>query len=404
MFRLQRRHWRKSFAVLGIGLGSAAAVAVAADTAADLFLSKVRAGLSTDAVDLRGVACMESVERTRYAPRGTGSTCGDFLATAAKAPRGALQWRSRLRLDVTAGSAEEQFSLVQATRFERNDVGGILSAAAAGSGEFGTFLRSVAAGGAGVLQALGPQQTSLGPMMAFGFTLPPAASGAVFHGSLLVVPDSGGVRRLTVEAENVNNACRIQYSTDYAATRIGDTGILAPQSSTMEMISKDGTELRTETYYSGCRKPVAAPAPVASDPPKPIPSNIRFRARFQPPVDAATAATGDPVIAVIRTTVKDKQAGIIIHAGDRLHGRIVLIEQNMSPSRWNIAVVFQTIERGVGDRGIDQGVEQPVTLVPVDEAANPEIRKLRPANGTYFTISGASATLDQKYETEWETR
>jgi hypothetical protein len=172
----------------------------------------------------------------------------------------------------------------------------------------------------------------------------------------------------------------------------------------MESILKDGTELRTETYYSGCRRPVAKVQAAASDP-KPMPPNVRFRIRFQPSIDSATTATGDPVTAVIRTTVKDKQTGIIVHAGDRLHGRIALIEQTLSPKpQWHIAVAFETIERGVGDHGIDQGVEQPVAIAPVDEAEGPQQQKLRPPNGNYYVFSGANVVLDQKFETEWETR
>lgn len=374
-----------------------------AAVAADVTFTRVRSGLSADVADLRGVACMESVERTRYASRsGLGASCADLITAAGRAPRGPLQWRSRLRLDVTAGSMTEEFSLTDASRFERNDIGGLLAAATAGSGEFSIFLQNLIAANPESFQARGTQQTSIGPLSAFTFASLPM-KGTAYRGTLFVTSDSADLRRITMEADNAGESCRVQYTTDYATTRLGERYVLVPRNSTMLSISKDGSEYQTDTYYSGCRRPAPpAVSPAAADL-KPIPPGIRFRVRFQPSIESATAATGDPVTAVIRTTVKDKQKEIIIHAGDRLHGRIALIEQQLVPQpRWNVAVVFETIERGVGERGIDQGVEQPVSLVQVDEAGSPEAQKLRPPNGGYFVFGGASAQLAS--ETEWETR
>ncbi len=281
---------------------------------------------------------------------------------------------------------------------------GILSAANAGEGEFTTFLRKLTAATAPPFQSMGPQQTTLGRLPAFGFLLP-APGGVTFHGSVFALPNSGDPRRLIMSAEAVGSACRIQYITDYTVSRVGDREMLVPQSSVMSTISKTGEELRAVTYYSGCHRPAVETAAQVAPATKPLPPNTRFRVRFEPGIESSTAATGDPVVAVIRTTIKDKQNGTIIHAGDRLHGRIALIEEYLSPKpHWNIAITFQTIERGVGDRGIDQGIEQPVSLVPVDDLASAEIQKLRPPNGNYYVFQGPSVVLDQKFETEWETR
>lgn len=418
------------------GVVSAVALALAADTAVDAVLGKLRPELVADVSDLRGVACMESVERTRYAPRrpSANATCGELIAGVGATPRGAMLWHSRLRLDVTAGSNEEHFALTDARILERNDVGGMLRAADAGSGEFSTFLRNLINEDGASFQARGVQQTSAEPLLAFGFTVPedksrflyaspvrPAGSAptrAGYKGSLYIVPQSGDLKRLALEAEDVGDACRVQYSTDYSPTRVGSREIMLPQSSTMDVLYRNGTELRSETYYSGCRRPApetAAAAPgVAADTPKPLPPGVRFRIRFQPPIDTETAATGDPVVGVIRTTVKDKQNGILMHAGDRVHGRIALIEEYMSPGpRWNLAIAMETIERGVGAHGIDQGVEQAVTLEPLDDGDREphdetmgaeEMKKMRPSGGGYFVFHDPNVVLDQKFETEWETR
>ena len=414
MFAFRNRCRRINLSTLCLGLGSAAVLAYAAETAVDLVFAKVRAGVTADIADSRGVACMESVERTRYAARrpNGNATCAQLLAATADTPRGALEWRSRLRLDVTAGPAAEEFALTEASRFETDDVGGMLKAATAGKGEFSTFLRNLIAGEGDPFQSRGPQETSLGRLLAFEFTVPGAkshfpASGA-YRGSLFAIPQTSDLKRLVLEADDVGDACRVQYTIDYNSTRVGDREVILPQRSTMEAVNRNGTELRNDTYYSGCQKATtkATPAAAASAP-KPLPPKVRFRVRFQAPVDNATAATGDPVIGVIRTTVKDKQNGIIVHAGDRLHGRIALIEEYMAPHKqWNLAIVFETIERGVGEHGIDQGVEQPISMVPVDDdiMEPAELQRLRPAGGGFIVFHDPEALADRNFETEWETR
>ncbi len=122
MSGLRNRGSRRTFWTLCAGIGLAAALAAAADVT----FSKVRAGVVADLADSRGVACMESVERTRYAPRrpNANATCAQLIAATADTPRGVVEWRSRLRLDVTAGPAADEFALTQASSFERTDVGG----------------------------------------------------------------------------------------------------------------------------------------------------------------------------------------------------------------------------------------------------------------------------------------
>lgn len=378
------------------GIGTLALVA-----AAEVTFSKAHSVIAADVADLRGVACMETVERTRYAPRASaGATCAQIIAGANDSP-GSPEWRSRLRLTVLAGAKGEEFSLTDAGRFEKTDIGGILAAASAGSGEFSAFLSKTMAADPSLFQPRGTQQTSIGPLTAFAFSLPPG--GAAQRGALFVTSDTGDLRRLALETENTSEACLVRYTTDYATTRIGERYVLVPRNSTMETFLKDGTERRSTSYFSSCRREeaaAAAKAPAAE--PAPVPAGTRFRVRIEPGIQTTTAATGDPVIGVIRSTVKNKQKEIIVHSGDRLHGRIALIEQYLTPTpRWNIAIVFESIERGVGVNGIDQGVEQPVSVVPV-EASSPDADKLRPPNGAYYTLTGPGPVLDR--DEEWEVR
>ena len=368
---------------------------------------------------------MESVERTRYMPRKAagGPTCAGLIAAVATAPLGDVEWHDRLRLNVTAGSAAEEFALTEASRFEGADIAGMLKTADAGRGEFSTFLRNLMAGDGESFETRGVEQTPYGQLQAIGFTVPAARShfqgGAAYRGSLYARPGSNELKRLLLVSENASagagETCRVQYTIDYAETRVGESEIVLPQSSIMDAIERDGKEVHSETFYSSCRRQrTDAAAPSAAAVAKPLPPNTRLKVRFEVPIEGETAATGDPVIGIIRTTVKDKQNGVIVHAGDRLHGRIAAIEEYLLPHlQWNVAIVFETIERGVGEHGIDQGVEQPVTLVPLDdgdrephdEPMGPaELQKLRPTGGGYFVFHDANLLIDKNFEMEWETR
>jgi hypothetical protein len=398
MFGFQGPVPRALVVCLCAGIGTLALVA-----AAEVTFSRAHSSIAADVADLRGVACMETVERTRYASRTpAGATCAQITAQANASP-GSPQWRSRLRLNVLAGAKGEEFSLTDASRFEKSDIGGMLAAAAAGDGEFSTFLNRMISTDPSAFQPRGTQQTSIGPLTAFAFTLP-AAGGSAQRGALFVTSDTGDLRRLALETENTGDACFVRYTTDYATTRIGERYVLVPRNSTKESFLRDGTELRSTSYFSSCRRPDTAAAGRAAAPdPPPVPSGTRFRVRIEPEIQTTTAATGDPVIGVIRSTVKNKQKEIIVHSGDRLHGRIALIEQYLTPTpHWNVAIVFETIERGVGNNGIDQGVEQPVSIAPAEGALSPDAQKLRPANGNYYTLTGASPVLDR--DEEWEIR
>ena len=65
-------------------------------------------------------------------------------------------WHSRLRLDVTSRcDGGENSALTDARNLERSDIGGILRAAAAGSGEFSTFLRNLINGNSAIISGAG---------------------------------------------------------------------------------------------------------------------------------------------------------------------------------------------------------------------------------------------------------
>lgn len=307
-----------------------AAAAIAAD--APLEFDKVRAGIVADVAGTVGLASTETVERARYEKRKKNATCAEMTAAGFEASRGTQNWHDRTRLDVIAADDTQIHALIKPGRFEKGDVGGLLSAH--NSSEFSVFLRNIISGDGEQFQARGVRQMPVGNLAEFGFTVPLLRShfdygkGPVsYQGSLFVTPDSGGLKRLSMLMENEGDACRLEYTIDYTNIRAGTRELVVPQSSVMDLLYADGTEFHSDTRYSGYHWPQPpGTGPGDSNLPKPLPAGLHLKVRLQDPVDGATAAAGDPVTGIVRADVKDKGA-IVVRAGDRLHGHIAILEQ-----------------------------------------------------------------------------
>ena len=139
--------------------------------------------------------------------------------------------------------------------------------------------------------------------------------------------------------------------------------------------------------------------------------------KISPPVDSATAAAGDPITGVIEYAVKQK-GETLVRVGDKLHGRIVRLEQNLLPTpRWTVAILFETISRN--------GIEEKISLRPLDDGdryqeyaqsigrrgggapsvAPSAITTERPAGGGIYGFNDpGNLVLGPKFESDWETR
>jgi hypothetical protein len=148
---------------------------------------------------------------------------------------------------------------------------------------------------------------------------------------------------------------------------------------------------------------------------KALPPKTRIRVKIDPPVNTQTAAAGDLITGAVEHEVKEK-GQVIVRTSDRLHGRILRLEQDMAPvPRWTVAIRFDSIER--------DGVTQPVTFKPIDDGdrtpapvgyggrrslpslAAPPKAIQRPPGAGVFTLPGVgNISLDQKFHSEWETK
>jgi hypothetical protein len=424
-------------------IAAGAAILWAADSTAQSLFNKVRANVVDNVNRFPRYTCVQTVTRSQFVLPVIGSSCATTVAAhERKVSDRALRWHDRLRLDVAVGEKSEMFSWAGASHFETGDVSQFVGHGATGSGEFGSFLASVFGGDAENFVYTGLQDTPLGRLASFNFNVPLSKSHyqysssgksyitVAYHGSFYADDESGELKRLDLQTSEFSSGdvCHVADSIDYTMTKIGASQFMLPSKSSMDVIYRNATESLNETTFSGCREYVGdttirfdvdddgnATGPVSKAALKPLPPHVRLRVHVDPPIDSATAAAGDQIIGVVEMPVKEKNE-VIVHAGDKLHGRILRLDQTVGglTPRWTVAILFETIERN--------GIEQKVLLKPSDDGdrtplypgrgrgstISPITTSLtaeRPAGGGIFSfIESGNLVLGKKFESDWETR
>jgi hypothetical protein len=170
----------------------------------------------------------------------------------------------------------------------------------------------------------------------------------------------------------------------------------------MDVLFRNGGASHNETVYSDCREfagettirfddpePGTKAAP-AKESVSPLPARTGLRIGLEKTIDTATAAAGDEVTGVLLEDAKNKAA----HKNDRVHGRILRLEQVMGASpHWIVAIRFDAIERS--------GQTQPVSLRPLNDGPAAQ----RPPGAGVFIFPGrGDVVIDAKFQSQWETR
>ncbi|HEY4085442.1 MAG TPA: hypothetical protein VGM43_05865 [Bryobacteraceae bacterium] len=412
----------------------------AADAAQELF-NRTRENVVANLKQFPRYVCVQTVTRAQYQLPPAGSSCASVIAARdRKSAERILREHDRLRLDVAVGDKSDMYSWAGASQFDSEDIAHIVSRGTSGSGEFASFLTGVFGGDAQKFTYTGEKALPIGRLAVFDFEVPLERSHyrytvdskdyvtIGYHGSFFVDPATANLRELDVDVHDFpqsSHVCRAQDRIEYAQTKIGDNTFLLPSHSTMDVLYGNYSESLNETTFSGCREYVGdstirfdvdengdTPEEVKRRALPALPPKTRMRVRIDPPVDANTAAAGDPITGVVTSPVKEKGV-VVVNAGDKLVGRIVRLEQTMGPApRWTVAIVFNKLERN--------GVEEKVSMKPDDDGdRSPMVRTMgrvrpqpasfitdeRPAGGGIFSFQeGGDLVLGPNFVSEWETR
>jgi hypothetical protein len=387
-----------------------------ADPVVEELFKQARAKVLDNSKRMPRYTCVETVDRTQYQPTGKAASCQPQ-------PHGNPVVRDRLRLDVAVVNGGEIFSWAGAGKFESHDVDKIVGGGASGSGEFAGFLMGVFGNESEQIRYAGQRKD----LALFEYLVPVAKSGYRFHsngpvitmgyhGTIAVDPADGDLQQLVVEPDGFTASdpvCHVQHVMDYQRVKIGNGEFLLPQVSAMDALYRNGVETLNETHYSDCREYVGestirfddvetgAGTAAAKTPLQPLPAKVRMSIGLTSAINTEIAAAGDAVEGVVLKT------GAVVKAGDRVHGRILRLEQIMTPApRWYVALRFDRIERN--------GVEQPILLRPLDDGVRTAVGKgatypegsLQKPEGAGLFVFGehGNITIDQKFHSEWETR
>ena len=425
-------------------LAAGITVVWAAEGGSQILFNEVRAKVIDNVRRFPRYTCVQTVVRSQFELPRTGSTCARAIANQAANPFDrVLRWHDRLRLDVAVGDKSEIFSWAGASKFEAGDISDLVSRGASGSGEFGSFLAAVFGGDAEGFVYHGLKDMPFGRVASYDFTVPLAKSHyqyaargkgytrVGYRGSFFADLDTAELKELDLLVDEFpvsDGVCRVEDKIQYARVKIGENTFMLPSVSSMDVVYNNSTESLNETSFGGCREYVGESTirfdvdengnvPDAEKRPelRPLPPKTHLRVRIDPPVNSDKAAAGDPITGVVMFPVKEKN-DVVVHAGDKLHGRLVRLEQTMSvPPRWTVAILFETIELN--------GVEQKISLKPDDDGdrspsgpiggrgritpvgAGSSITSERPAGGGIFSfVEYGNLVLGQRFESEWETR
>jgi hypothetical protein len=360
-----------------VGVVAVAWMGVAGQQASDpeTVLQGTRERILADLARLPRYTCVQTITRRYFYPASSDSRSCQELITAHDRRKGEVHTRAwdRLKLEVAIVEGNSVFSWVGASEFGENSLDEFAGRGPLGSGDFGSFLDSVFRH---ALIHFQNEDTLQGRrLLEYAYEMPVNLSGylvrdgsewvpTAYRGSFLLDPDAMDIVRLTVrtaELPKTNPSCQANTETHYQRVAIHDRMILLPQETRLSAVDRDGSESFNVTTYESCREyasksrvlasaPSEAPTEAATPPPpvvKPVSAGLSFSCRIVTPIDSETAAAGDPVEAVLRSPLHDKQANLLLPVGSRLHGRLMQLEHRSGAfNTVRLAVEWESISDG----------------------------------------------------------
>ena len=383
-------------------------------------LNQATAKFASVARRLRRYTCIETMERTYYAPpveKVSAKTMTEppTYGCAGKdfggGPYLRLEAKDRLRLSVAVDRDTEINAWAAASRFDSRSIFDIVGSGLIYSGSFDVGLLEIFQNPGTRIRFVGRRTEGSLERYQYDFDVPLNASHyavkagnewklTAYHGSILVNAATAELSRLfdeTAQLSEATHMCRVQSIVDYHYVLIGNGEFLLPRRSEVTSISPDASEINNVITYSGCREysaesvvrfdgsdvssdiaKAAAPQAIA------LPPGLSVTLALLDPIDTATAAAGDPVSAkVVRTIRAAKSKEILAPAGAVAHGRILQMRRVYDPSQFQISIRFDTLEANAAITPLSLMLQRDLKI----ESAGPKTG-LR-TRGTEFSLPAA---------------
>ncbi len=215
-------------------------------------LEQARARLQAMARNLEKYVCVETLDRSSYRPAASQR----------------LVSTDRVRLEVSLAQGRELHSWPGATRFDARNVDALIGNGPVSTGAFGGYLASVF-GQPGVTFEYAGEQTANGrrvfeyryrvPVEASRFEIKSATAwrAAAYEGSFQVDPESFELSRLTVRTGELPadaGFCKASTTLEYERVHIGDSDVVLPRQSQLDIVLDEEREARNVTTFSKCRE------------------------------------------------------------------------------------------------------------------------------------------------------
>jgi hypothetical protein len=350
----------------------------------NVVLDQARARLQAMAHTLEQYVCIETVNRSYYQrvvpseapPRPEGEpACGNTAAGSAAA-RDPLQLEStdRVRLEVTVSEGRELHSWPGATRFDARDVDELIRDGPVSTGAFGGHLARLFGKPGVTFQYTGERIANGKTVFEYQYRVPLDASHfeikadsawhpVAYEGDFQIDPKSLELERLTIrttELPPVAAFCQAATTLDYQRVHIGDSDVLLPRQSQLEILLKNGKEARNVTTFANCREyqaesEISFNAPTGAETMATrstgrgrvvLPIGLPVTLALTESIDTATAAAGDPIDAkVVKPVRRAGSTEELIPAGATVHGRIRRVEHHLLPTPYIlVAISFNRVD------------------------------------------------------------
>uniref|UniRef100_Q01N92 Uncharacterized protein n=1 Tax=Solibacter usitatus (strain Ellin6076) TaxID=234267 RepID=Q01N92_SOLUE len=321
-------------------------------------LEQARARLQAMARNLEKYVCTETINRS-YFQRGESTR---------------LDSTDRVRLEVSLAQGRELHSWPGATRFDARDVDALIRNGPVSTGAFGGYLASVFEQPGVTFEYAGEQTVNGRAMFEYRYRVPVEASrfeikaptawrAAAYEGSFQIDPESLELKRLTVRTGELPAGagfCKASTTLEYERVHIGDSDVVLPRQSELEIVMDESREARNVTTFSKCREyqaesAISFDAPASGESPAArgggrgrvaLPIGLPVALALMEPIDSATAAAGDEIAAkVIKPVRRAASTETLIPAGAIVRGRIRRVEHHLLPSRYFlVAIAFNRVE------------------------------------------------------------
>ncbi len=261
-------------------LVAAAAIAHAqAGRDPDTVLQQARAHLQAMAHNLEKYVCVETVNRSYYRrvtprhapPRPEAQPAcdpnGGAISSSTTDPR-QLESTDRVRLEVTVSQGRELHSWPGATRFDARDVDELIRDGPVSTGAFSSYLDSIFSQPEVAFQYTGERTVNGKTVFEYQYHVPLKASRyevrvdaawrpAPFEGEFQLDPQTLELQRLTIRTTELPagaSFCQAATTLDYQRVHIGDSDLLLPLQSQLDIVLHSGMETRNVTTFANCRE------------------------------------------------------------------------------------------------------------------------------------------------------